>query len=191
MSATNTEQHMNESTSNAASTALACPQCGGSSISTSIRRDKFVYGSGDSAVELIVDLPVRHCNDCDIHYMDSEAEDIKHEAVCRHLGVLPPAAIVNIRKKHGLSRAAFAKITGLGEASLGRWEKGINIQNLGNDRYIRLLEDPRVMQQLREVAMSKESRPLQTKSNVVAFPNLVVTEEVLQRKSRFRLRPAA
>ena len=80
---------------------------------------------------------------------------------------------MNIRKKHGLSRAAFAKITGLGEASLGRWEKGINIQNLGNDRYIRLLEDPRVMQQLREVAMPKESRPLQRKSNVVPFPNLV------------------
>ena len=187
----NTKQHMNESTTNATATGLSCPQCGESAISTSIQRDRFVYGSGDSAVELIVDLPVRHCNDCDIHYVDFEAEDIKHEAVCRHLGVLPPAAIVNIRKKHGLSRAAFAKITGLGEASLGRWEKGINIQNIGNDRYIRLLEDPRVMQQLREVAMPKESRPLQRKSNVVPFRILVVTEEVLQRKSRFRLRSAA
>ena len=182
---------MNEPTNNAASTALACPQCGESAISTSIQRDKFVYGSGDSAVELIVDLPVRHCIDCDIHYVDAEAEDIKHEAVCRHLGVLAPAAIVNIRKMHGLSRAAFAKITGLGEASLGRWEKGINIQNLANDRYIRLLEDSRVMQQLREVAMSAESRPSQRKGDVLPFPNLVVTKEVLQRKSRFRLRSAA
>ena len=78
----NTKQHMNEPTNNAASTTLACPQCGEkSAISTSIQRDKFVYGSGDSAVELIVDLPVRHCNDCDIHYVDAEAEDIKHEAV--------------------------------------------------------------------------------------------------------------
>lgn len=187
----NTKQHMNESTSNTAASGLSCPQCGEGAISTSIQRDKFVYGTGNSAVELIVDLPVRHCNDCDTHYIDAEAEDIKHEAVCRHLGVLPPAAIVNIRKKHGLSRAAFAKITGLGEASLGRWEKGINIQNPGNDRFIRLLEDSRVMQQLREVAMSKESRLLQPKSNVVQFPNLVVTEEVLQRKSNFRLRPAA
>ena len=187
----NTKQHMNESTNNAASTAFACPQCGEGAISTSKQRDKFVYGTGDSEVELIVDLPVRHCNDCDFHYIDFEAEDIKHEAVCRHLGVLPPAAIVSIRKKHGLSRAAFAKITGLGEASLGRWEKGINIQNIGNDRYIRLLEDPGVMQQLREVAVPKESRPLQSKSNVVPFPNLVMTEEVLQRKARFTLRPAA
>lgn len=187
----NTKQHMNESTTNAAAAGLTCPQCGESAISTLIRRDKFVYGSGDSAVELIVDLPVRHCNICDIHYIDSEAEDIKHEAVCQHLGVLPPAAIVNIRKKHGLSRAAFAKITGLGEASLGRWEKGINIQNPGNDRYIRLLEDPGVMQQLREVAMSKESRPLQRKSNVLQFRSLEVTKEVLQRKDCFRLRPAA
>ena len=182
---------MNESTTNAVATALACPQCGESAISTSIQRDKFVYGTGNSAVELTVELPVRHCNDCDIHYLDSEAEDIKHEAVCRHLGVLPPAAIVNIRKKHSLSRAAFAKITGLGEASLGRWEKGINIQNIGNDRYIRLLEDPRVMQQLREVAMSTESRPLQRKSNVIPFPNLEITKEMLQRKANFNLRSAA
>ena len=187
----NTKQHMNESTNNAAAAGLTCPQCGESAISTSKQRDKFVYGTGDSAVELIVDLPVRHCNDCDIHYMDFEAEDIKHEAVCRHLGVLPPAAIVNIRKKHGLSRAAFAKITGLGEASLGRWEKGINIQNLGNDRFIRLLDDPRVMQQLREVAMSTESRPLQRKGNVLQFRSLEVTRDVLRRKACFRLRPAA
>ncbi|MCY3941142.1 MAG: type II toxin-antitoxin system MqsA family antitoxin [Gammaproteobacteria bacterium] len=187
----NTKQHMNESTTNAVATAFACPQCGESAISTSIQRDKFVYGTGNSAVELTVELPVRHCNDCDIHYLDSEAEDIKHEAVCRHLGVLPPAAIVNIRKKHSLSRAAFAKITGLGEASLGRWEKGINIQNIGNDRYIRLLEDPRVMQQLREVTMSAESRPLQRKSNVLPFRKLEITKEVLQRKAGFRLRPAA
>ena len=187
----NTKQHMNESTTNAVATALACPQCGESAISTSIQRDKLVYGTGNSAVELTVELPVRHCNDCDIHYLDSEAEDIKHEAVCRHLGVLPPAAIVNIRKKHSLSRAAFAKITGLGEASLGRWEKGINIQNIGNDRYIRLLEDPRVMQQLREVAMSTESKPLQRKSNVIPFPNLEITKEMLQRKANFNLRSAA
>ncbi len=187
----NTKQHVNESTNNAASTALECPQCGKSAISTSIEPDKFIYGAGNSAVELMVELPVRHCNACGTHYVDSEAEDIKHEAVCRHLGVLPPSAIANIRKKHSLSRAAFAKITGLGEASLGRWEKGINIQNIGNDRFIRLLEDTRVMQQLQGVVMSTGSKPLQRKSNVLPFRSLEVTQEVLQRKARFTLRPVA
>ena len=96
-------------------------------------------------MELSVDLPVRHCSACDFQFVDSEGEEIQQAAVCQHLGVLPPQDIVNIRKKHGLSRAAFAGITGLGEASLSRWEKGINIQNPGNDRYIRLLEHPDVM----------------------------------------------
>ena len=167
-----------------------CPQCGDRAISTSIEQDKFVYGSGKSAVELSVDLPVRHCSACDFQFLDSECEDIQQAAVCQHLGVLPPQAIVDIRKKHGLSRAAFAEITGLGEASLGRWEKGINIQNPGNDRYIRLLEHPEVMEKLRDIAR-EQLKTLHSDGNVFPFRCLAESEDLLQQQANFRLRLAS
>ena len=166
-----------------------CPQCGEREISTSIQQDKFVYGSGESAVELSVDLPVRHCSACDFQFVDSEGEEIQQAAVCQHLGVLPPQAIEDIRKKHGLSRAAFAGITGLGEASLSRWEKGINIQNPGNDRYIRLLEHPEVMEKLRDIAHEK-SKSLHPDDNVIPFQILDVTDDLLQNQENFKLRMA-
>ena len=140
-------------------------------------------------MELSVDLPVRHCSACDFQFVDSEGEEIQQAAVCQHLGVLPPQDIVDIRKKHGLSRAAFAGITGLGEASLSRWEKGINIQNPGNDRYIRLLEHPDVMEQLRDIAHEK-SKSLHTNGNVIPFRSLAVTEDLLQQQEIFQLRSA-
>ena len=185
------KQMMRESTSSADNKGYTCPQCGNTGISTSIHQDKFIYGTGESALELIVDLPVRHCSTCNFQFLDSEAEEIKHREICRHLGVLPPEAILKIRRKHGFSRAAFAHITGLGEASLGRWEKGINIQNPGNDRYIRLLEHPEVMRQLREIAMRDDFKSLELKNNVVPFPHLKVTDVLLRDRENFLLRKAS
>lgn len=185
------KQAGNEAKKNMTDSSYICAQCGAGGISTTRHGHEFVYGSGDSAVGLKVEIPIRHCTACDFHFMDSEAEEIKHRAVCRHFGVLPPEAIVNIRKKHGLSRAAFAQVTGLGEASLSRWEKGINIQNPANDRYIRLLEDPRVMQQLQEQAMHEGLKSRQPEGNVLQFRSLKVTEELLQRQATFQLRKAA
>ena len=141
-------------------------------------------------MELSVDLPVRHCSDCDFQFVDSEGEDIQQAAVCQHLGVLPPQAIVEIRKKHVLSRAAFAEITGLGEASLSRWEKGINIQNPGNDRYIRLLKHSEVMVKLQDIAHEK-LKSLHSDGNVIPFQCVAVTEEVLQKQAEFKLRLAS
>ena len=125
-----------------------CPQCGSDAVSTSYSRHTFTYGSDDSAVDLTVKLPVRRCNSCDFEYLDEEAERLEHEAICRHFGVLAPAEIRRIRKRYGMTRAAFAQITGLGEASLNRWENGVTIQTHANDRYLRLLARPENMVQL-------------------------------------------
>ena len=69
----------------------ACPMCGDTGIATSWNRHAFDYGSGETAVELTVSVPVRRCDACEFEYLDEAAERLKHEAVCRHLGVLPPA----------------------------------------------------------------------------------------------------
>ncbi len=73
---------------------------------------------------------------------------MRHEAVCRHLGLLTPAEIRGLRERYNLSRAAFARMTGFGDATLARWEKGEVVQNASSDRYLRLLTDPNVMNRL-------------------------------------------
>ena len=136
-----------------------CPLCGDESVTTEWNRDSFEYGTADSAVVLEVDLPVRHCGACDIEFLDHEGERRRHEAVCRHLGVLSPTEISGLRKGLGMSRAAFAELTGLGEATLGRWENGAAIQNRANDRYLRLLSLPGLIDRSAELAAPE--RPAQ------------------------------
>lgn len=63
-----------------------CPQCGTGGVRTSQHRHTFTYGSGESAVELTVDVPLLCCASCGFEYLDEEAEQLKHEAVCRHFG---------------------------------------------------------------------------------------------------------
>ena len=48
-----------------------------------------------------------------------------------------------------MTRAAFAEMTRLGEASLARWEKGLLIQNPANDQLLYLLRFPENVERLR------------------------------------------
>lgn len=136
---------------------LQCAQCGATTVSTSWVDDHLVWGSGDSAATLPVRVPYRSCGSCDFTYLDQEAEDVRHRAVCRHLGVLAPAEVAGIRKKYGMSQADFARVTGLGEATVGRWENGLVIQNVANDRYLRLLLHHDVMQLLQHLSKRQGS----------------------------------
>ena len=168
-----------------------CPMCGDTGITTSWNRHAFDYGTGDSSVELTVSVPVRRCDACEFEYLDEAAERLKHEAVCRHLGVLPPAEIRRIREDLRMTRTRFAQVTRLGEASLNRWENGLTVQTQANDRYLRLLARPGIMRQLQElVAIETSSQPaVATVGN--PFRALEVTDALLKEQESFRLRKAA
>ena len=168
-----------------------CPLCDREGVVTSWKDHTFSYGSGESEVELTVSVPVRRCGTCEFEYLDESAERLKHDAVCNHLGVLSPIEIRRIREDHGMTRARFAQMTGLGEASLNRWENGLTIQTHANDRYLRLLADPEIMRRLEEFMAPEPSvEPIV----VVAgnrFRTLKVTPALLAEKEGFRLRKAA
>ena len=135
----------------------ACEMCGTTGLKTELVRDPFIYGSGDQAVELVIDIPVHTCLRCEMSFTSAEAEQIEHDAVCRHLGLLAPTEIRGLREQYGVSRAAFARVTGLGDATLARWERGDVMQNRANDRYLRLLRDPEVMRKLELLASEGDS----------------------------------
>ena len=171
--------------------ARECPQCGEASITTYWHHDIFTYGSGASAAKLHVDLPVRRCASCDLEFLDHEGERLRHEAVCRHLGVLSPAEIADIRKRFGMTRAVFAELTGLGPATLNRWENGAIVQNLANDRYLRLLALPHVMSRLQSLVSARRSAnsaPLPAK--VIPFRALTDSPQLRRDQASFQLRRA-
>ena len=130
----------------------SCAQCGAQAVDTVEHRHTFRYGAGESAADLTVDLPVRRCGVCGFEFLDRESERIKLEAICKHLGVLSPSGIRRIREHYGMTQAEFAEVTGLGTATLVRWENGSMNHTRAYDRYIRLLEKPEIMQQLRRLA---------------------------------------
>lgn len=137
--------------------AETCFECDGA-VRTEWHDHTFDYGVDEPAPRLSARIPVEVCNECGAESLGYRAERLIHEAVCAHHGVLSPREIRTLREDHGLSRPAFAKITGLGEAALYRWEKGLLIQNRANDRYLRLLRSAGNMGALRRLAKGEAPR---------------------------------
>ena len=81
-----------------------------------------------------------------------KGERLRHAGVCRHLGVLTPAEVRGVREQYGMTKAAFAEATAIGEATLGRWETGAVIQNRASDFYLRLVRIPFVMGILKDLS---------------------------------------
>ena len=136
-----------------------CEMCGAPGLKTELVRNPFMYGAGPDAVELTADVPVHTCASCAVSFTGEEAAHIEHEAVCRHLGVLTPDEIRDLRNRQGLSRAEFSRLTGFGEATLARWEGRRVIQNTSSDRYLRLLDDPATFRRLWALANPDPSHP--------------------------------
>ena len=172
-------------------TDTACPLCGSEEITTSRHCHSFYYGSGESAVELTVNVPVRRCDTCEFEYLDEVAERVKHEAVCEHFGVLSPGEIRRIRDRHRMTRARFSQVTGFGEASLNRWENGINIQTQANDRYLRLLARPENMRHLEDLMASESPSPSLSLPVKKRFPSLKFTDALRKQGESFQLRKVA
>ena len=141
--------------------SLQCPDCGSGEVETHTVLDKFPYGTGARAIELEAVVPVRVCVKCGFEYTDAEAEDLRHEAVCHHLGRMTPAEIIALRRKYPLTRAQFAEKSSLGEASLARWETGELIQTAANNNLLFLLSFPenlRRLERLHEAQAQNEEK---------------------------------
>ncbi len=166
---------------------MSCPDCGSKKVSSSMQEHKFTYGVGDAAVELSASVPVRKCDECGFCFLDSEADDICHEIVCKHLGFMTPKQIKDLRELHKLSQSQFAILTGLGEATLSRWERGINIQNEAYDNYLYLLGFKKNIEIIQERKSGKASRQLSLEKIQESFTALEITEELLEKQERFEL----
>lgn len=139
--------------------ARICPDCEAQAACRSVRAQEFTYGRGPEAIALTTEVPIWTCSECGYQFGEGEAEELRHEAVCRHLGVMTPAEIVELRAKLGLTQKQLADLTKVGEASIKRWEAGNVIQNASADLLLRIAADAagrtmlhRVAQKQRQVA---------------------------------------
>jgi putative zinc finger/helix-turn-helix YgiT family protein len=166
-----------------------CPECGSRKLTRSQEEYRFPYGKGTDAVELSAAVEVEKCGDCGFSCMGPAAERACHEAICEHLGVMTPSQIKGLRDYHGLKQAEFSKITGLGEATLSRWERGIVIQNKAYDHYLYLLGLEGNLNSVRE--RTESLKPIELTSKNIKRPRfreLDVNENVLQKQDSFKLR---
>src|SRR4030042_1533641 len=165
-----------------------CPECGSSKLTSSKEEYRFPYGKGTEAVELSAMVEVEKCGDCGFSCMGPSAERACHEAICEHLGVMTPIQIKGLRDYYGLTQADFSKITGLGEATLSRWERGIVIQNKAYDNYMYILGLEGNLNSIRERIESP--KPIETATKDIkkpCFRELDVNEKVLQKQDNFKL----
>lgn len=114
-----------------------CPVCEAGQMVAQWEKTTFEYGAGQNIATLSAYVPIHKCTECGYEYLAEDAMRIRHEEVCRHLGVLTPREIKEVRIRLGMSREAFAGLTGIGSASLARWEAGSLIQNKSHDNLIR------------------------------------------------------
>ncbi len=140
-----------------------CPSCDNDAARMRYENQSFKYGVGDETVELTARVPVWTCEACGDQYTDFVAEEIRHAEICRHLGRLTPKEIVHLRNRYEFTQSAFADLTGIGIASIKRWEAGNQIQNESFDKFMRLLFDSKNIEALRRPKMRIAQVPARDK----------------------------
>ncbi|HCD10262.1 MAG TPA: transcriptional regulator [Thermoanaerobacter sp.] len=127
-----------------------CPVCGIEQETEIIEKEEASNVRGDEIKAL---ARIRVCSVCGEELFDEELEEgnIKkvYDIYRKKHGILLPEEIRNIRESYGLSQRAFAKLLGIGEASIARYETGaLPEKSLSN--MLMLLKDPKNMEKLLE-----------------------------------------
>lgn len=118
-----------------------CPVCDSSEITHDIIKEKIkTFDRNSNEIEVPVELNLNICQSCGFQYTTDNEAELKHEAICHHLGLLSPKEILDVRGTYNLSQNDFSTISGVGKASLARWERGALMQNYANDNLLYLLK---------------------------------------------------
>ena len=171
-----------------------CPNCGSHRLVQRSAEDTFAYGADKQAVELKTTVLIDVCEHCGSAFASESAQVARNDAICQHLGILTPAEIRQLRDDVATTQSELSRITGIGKASLARWEAGDIFQNVANDRLLRLLRYPDNIQRLRALA-NGEKMPgrMKAEASEKKFRALSETEETIGRAAAatFELTPTA
>jgi putative zinc finger/helix-turn-helix YgiT family protein len=147
-----------------------CLECGSTALEERFDEETFQYGGREKPFTVIARIPSLLCTACGVRFYDDAAVWARHAAACRHLGVMIPDEILALRERYGLTQEALAALTGIGVASLGRWERGAGIQNEGYDALLYLLRFPENVERLRHRRAGDADPPPPTRHNRMIKP---------------------
>jgi putative zinc finger/helix-turn-helix YgiT family protein len=133
-----------------------CPECGARAVFCCEQPQQVEY----LETTFVAVVPVWECSNCGFGYLDAKGQEIEHEALCRHIGVLSPRDIRALRERLSLTQEQLAGLTGFGVASIKRWERGALIQNKSADILLRLVGDNYVLSRLQEFLKHERERGL-------------------------------
>ena len=121
-------------------TGRRCPACGEGRLLEKLITERYEHDDrGSMVIVETVDVPIETCDHCGESFTGPKAARIRHEALGRSLGLLTPAEIVAIRRQSGLAEADFARIIGVAEEELSKWERGRSWQDRVVDNLLRIL----------------------------------------------------
>jgi len=159
---------------------IACPSCGGRTLTATPQIEAFEYLDGNRVVTLEAHVDVFHCPDCGLDFTDSRAERARNIAVAAYLSIPSAEQVRSLRQQYGLTRSEFAQITGIGEASLARWESGVQLPTKALALLLRLLAIPENFR----LALERRSVPFPDCNVIPLSAHAKAREEVPQ--SRFK-----
>ena len=117
------------------------PICVHDDLEPRIIRDEFDYGPDDNRIRIVIEaVPVLVCPQCGEIFYGPEAEHAHQLAIRKAYHLLTPEEIKGVREHFGKTQEEFAELTGIGVATLSRWERGRLIQTRALDNYLRLLQ---------------------------------------------------
>ena len=132
---------------------LTCAVCGRDSARLVKRPFDAIYNKIPIRLDSV---EMYECERCGESTFDPGQDRAVSEAVKakarEHLNLLPPEAIVGIRKHCNLSQRELESLFGLGEKVVIRWEKGRVLQSKTADVLLRLMDqNPGIVEDLRKI----------------------------------------
>jgi putative zinc finger/helix-turn-helix YgiT family protein len=168
---------------------LVCPGCGSTTVTTTWGSASFEYGVGEGKVALTAAIPICGCRACKASFQSALTQEKKNEAICKHLGLMTPDEIRTMRQKLNLSQAGLAQLSGMGVASIARWESGQLVQSRSNDNLLRLLSYEENFERLKNILMPQ---PAQSQRTHTSFQGKALSPERMKKfdesKKQFSLR---
>jgi putative zinc finger/helix-turn-helix YgiT family protein len=119
-----------------------CSMCGHSPLEPKLIDKTFEYGEDDDAFIVTAhQVPVEVCPNCGEYCSGPAAARVEHDAICQALGLMTPTEIKALREQLGWSQQYLADLTGLGIATVSRWERGRLLQSRSNNKVLLALRD--------------------------------------------------
>lgn len=135
---------------------VECAVCGDSHVRTELRvRETEIFVTESQTRKLSFEVPVRVCEKCGFEFTDHTAEAIEDDTVRDFYRLLTAGEIVSLRKRRNWSQRDFADLTGIGVASIARWETRAKMQSVAYDNLMRLADNDANIAKLKQIAAAR------------------------------------